>query len=60
MATVKERIEPLEARLGALQDGMQRMELGFTNIFHLTKETIKKLSKALLSNNNGSISRSEI
>ena len=60
MATVKERIELLEARLGVLQDGMQRMKLGLTNRFHQTKETIKKLSKALLSNNNGSISRSEI
>ena len=60
MATVKERIEPLETRLGVLQDGMQQMKLGLTNRFHQTKETTKKLSKALLSNNNGSISRSEI
>ena len=60
MATIKEMIEQLEARLGALQDDMQQMELGFINRFHQIEETINKLSKALLSNNNGSISCSEI
>ena len=39
---------------------MQRMELGFTNKFHQIEEIINKLLKALLSNNNGSISCGEI
>ena len=60
MATINERMEQLEARLGALQNGMQRMELSLTNRLHQIEETISKLSKAFLSNNDGSISYGEI
>ena len=60
IATIKKRIEQLEARLGALQDGMQWKELGITNRLHQIEETINKLSKALLSNNDGLISYGEI
>ena len=60
MATINERMEQLEARLGALQNGMQRMELSLTNRLHQIEETINKLSKAFLSNNDGSISYGEI
>ena len=59
MATIKERIEQLEARLGALQDGMTWMELSLTNRLHQIEETINKLSKVLLFNNNGSIDYNE-
>ncbi|WJZ90933.1 hypothetical protein VitviT2T_010048 [Vitis vinifera] len=56
MATNKERIEQLEARLGGLQDGMSRMELGLTDKLHQMEETIHRLSEALLSNKEGSSS----
>ncbi|KAJ0007378.1 hypothetical protein Pint_29904 [Pistacia integerrima] len=57
MASNKERIEALEARLGGVQDGLQRLELGVTDTLHRLEETINKLSEAVLptkepSNNN--------
>ncbi|KAA8546792.1 hypothetical protein F0562_003221 [Nyssa sinensis] len=49
MASNKERIEALEAGLGGVQDGMQRLELGVTDKLRHLEETINKLSEALLS-----------
>jgi hypothetical protein len=44
-------------RLGGLQDGMSRMELSIVGRFHQIKSTINKLTKALLSNKEGSSSK---
>ena len=60
MTTIKEMIEELEVRLGALQDGMQRMKLALTNKLCQIEAIINRLSKALLSNNNGSFGCNEI
>lgn len=49
MASNKERIEALEARLGGVQDGMHQLELGVTDKLHHLEETINKLSEAFLS-----------
>jgi len=49
MATNKEQIEMLEAGLGGVQDGIQRMELGISDEMRQQEETINKLSEALLS-----------
>ena len=54
MTTNKERIANLEAGLGCLQEGMDRMELGVTDKFHHLEETINRLSEALFSNKEGS------
>ncbi|KAA8520752.1 hypothetical protein F0562_014976 [Nyssa sinensis] len=54
MATNKERIEILEAGLGGLQEGMDRMELGVADKFHHLEETTNRLSEALFSNKEGS------
>ena len=58
MAIIKERIE--QTRLEALQDDMQQMELDLTNRLYQIEETINKLLKALLPNNDGSISCDKI
>jgi hypothetical protein len=39
----------LEAGLGGVQDGIQRMELSMSNKMRQLEETINKLSEALLS-----------
>ena len=39
----------MEARLGGVQDGMQRLELGVTDKSHHLEETINKLFGALRS-----------
>ena len=49
MATNKERIEMLEAGLGGVQEGVQRIEMSMTGKMHQLEETINKLSEALLS-----------
>jgi len=49
MATNKERIEMLEAGLGGVQEGVQRIEMSMTRKMHELEETINKLSEALLS-----------
>ena len=43
MTTNKERIKALKARLGGVQDGMLRLELGVTDKLHHLEETINKL-----------------
>eukprot|EP00261_Vitis_vinifera_P023282 XP_010655166.1 PREDICTED: uncharacterized protein LOC104880390 [Vitis vinifera] len=47
--TNKERIELLEEKLGGVQEGMQRMEVGITDKVQRLEETIAKLSEAFLS-----------
>ena len=49
MATNKERIEMLEAGLGGVQEGVQRIEVSMTGKMQQLEETINKLSEALLS-----------
>lgn len=49
MASNKERIEVLEAGLGGLQEGMQRIELAVADKLHQLEDTINKISEALLS-----------
>ncbi|RVW74045.1 hypothetical protein CK203_056398 [Vitis vinifera] len=49
MTTNKERIELLEEKLGGVQEGMQRMEVGITDKVQRLEETITKLSEAFLS-----------
>ncbi|RVW14863.1 Transposon Tf2-11 polyprotein [Vitis vinifera] len=50
MTTNKERIELLEEKLGGVQEGMQRMEVGITDKIQRLEETIaKQLSEAFLS-----------
>ncbi|KAL6350705.1 hypothetical protein AAG906_028162 [Vitis piasezkii] len=49
MTTNKERIELLEEKLGGVQEGMQRMEVGITDKIQRLEETIAKLSEAFLS-----------
>jgi hypothetical protein len=44
MATNKERIKMLEAGLGEVQDGIQRMELSMSNKMRQLEETINKLA----------------
>jgi hypothetical protein len=55
MATNKERIEMLEAGLGKMQEGVQRMEMSMFGKIHQLEETINKLSEALLSSKGESI-----
>jgi len=45
----KERIEMLEAGLGGVQEGVQRMEMSMSGKMHQLEETINKLSEAMLS-----------
>ncbi|KAH9717618.1 hypothetical protein KPL71_021897 [Citrus sinensis] len=54
MATNKERIENLEARLDGLQDGLQQMEIGINDKLHQLEETINRMSEAFFSNKEGS------
>ena len=48
MATNKESIEMLEARLGGVQEGVQRMEVSMSEKIRQLEDTINKLAKALL------------
>ncbi|KAH9663489.1 hypothetical protein KPL70_019711 [Citrus sinensis] len=48
MATNKERIELLEAGLGSLQDGKNRMELGINDRLHHLAETLNKLTETIM------------
>ena len=57
MASNKERIESLEAGLGGLREGMNRMELGVAKLQQM-EETINRLSEALFSNKEGSSNNS--
>ena len=50
MSTNKERIEILEAGLGGLQDGIQRMELGMADKFNQLEATLTRMSEAFFSN----------
>ena len=52
--TNKKIIENLEAGLGRVQSGIQRMELDVANKLHHLEETITKLSDVLLSNKGSS------
>jgi phage-related tail protein len=45
----KERIEMLEAGLGRVQEGVQRMEMSMSGKMRQLEETINKLSEAMLS-----------
>jgi hypothetical protein len=45
----KERIEMLEAGLGGVQEGVQRMEMSMSGKMRQLEETINKLSEAMLS-----------
>ena len=54
MTTNKERIELLEKELGAVQHGLERMEVGVNDRLHQLEETIQKLSEAVLSNRSSS------
>ncbi|KAA8519250.1 hypothetical protein F0562_013506 [Nyssa sinensis] len=49
MGTNKERIEWLEAGLGGIQDGLQRMELGMVDKLHHLETSLNRLSDVLLS-----------
>ncbi|RVW59136.1 hypothetical protein CK203_105516 [Vitis vinifera] len=49
MTINKERIKLLEEKLGGVQEGMQRMEVGITDKIQRLEETIAKLSEAFLS-----------
>ena len=53
MATKKERIQNLEARLGGLQDGMQQMEIGINEKLHQLEETINRMSDAFFQTKKG-------
>ncbi|KAA8549768.1 hypothetical protein F0562_001214 [Nyssa sinensis] len=50
MGTNKERIEQLEVRLGAVHEGLDRMEFGMNDKLHQLEETLNRLSNVLLSN----------
>ncbi|KAA8546583.1 hypothetical protein F0562_002678 [Nyssa sinensis] len=50
MGTNKERIEHLEFGLGAIQEGLQRMEFGMNDKLHHFEEALNRLSNVLLSN----------
>jgi hypothetical protein len=54
MTTNKERIELLEAGLGGVQDGMQRMEDSMINRLHNLEETINKLLEAMIASKTSS------
>jgi len=49
MASNKERIEALDARLGGVQDGMQQLELDVAGKLHHLVETINRSSETFLS-----------
>ena len=49
MSTNKERIEILEAGLGGLQDGVQRMVLGMEDKFNQLEPTLTRMSEAFFS-----------
>ena len=57
MATNKERIKLLEADLGSLQDGLQRMEIGMSGKLHHLEETLKKLTETIMASK-GALSHS--
>ncbi|KAA8519449.1 hypothetical protein F0562_013676 [Nyssa sinensis] len=50
MGTNKERIEHLEFGLGAVQEGLQRMEFGMNDKLHHLEEPLNRLLNVLLSN----------
>ncbi|KAL9408797.1 hypothetical protein AB3S75_047226 [Citrus x aurantiifolia] len=54
MATNKERIELLEAGLGSLQDGLQRMEIGMSGKLHHLEETLNKLTETIMASKGAS------
>ncbi|KAA8544471.1 hypothetical protein F0562_022489 [Nyssa sinensis] len=47
MATNKERMELLDVGLGAVQDGLQRLEIGMADKFQHVETTLNRLSKVL-------------
>ncbi|KAH9658745.1 hypothetical protein KPL70_023603 [Citrus sinensis] len=55
MATNKERTELLEAGLGSLQDGMNRMELGINDRLHHLEETLNKLTETIMASKGAAI-----
>ncbi|KAL9438182.1 hypothetical protein AB3S75_023948 [Citrus x aurantiifolia] len=55
MATNRERIELLEAGLGSLQDGMNRMEVGINDRLHHLAETLNKLTEIIMASKGASI-----
>lgn len=54
MGTNKERIEQLECGLGAVQEGLHRIEFGMNDKLHHLEETLNRLSNVLLSNSESS------
>lgn len=56
MATNKERIEILEQGLGGVQDEMQRLESGMGDRLQRLEETLKALSKVVLSTRGSAVS----
>lgn len=54
MATNKERIELLEAGLGSLQDGLQRMEIGMSSKLQHLEETLNKLTETIMASKGAS------
>ena len=48
MGTSKERIEQLEIGLGAIQDGLQQMEIGMNDKLHHMEEVLNQLASTLL------------
>ncbi|XP_041025505.1 uncharacterized protein LOC121265907 [Juglans microcarpa x Juglans regia] len=50
MGTNKERIEQMEARLGGVQDGLHRMDLGMADRLCQVEETLNRLSDVLFAN----------
>ena len=55
MATNKERIELLEAGLGSLQDGLQRMEIGMSSKLQHLEETLNKLTETIMASKGAAI-----
>ncbi|KAH9704452.1 hypothetical protein KPL70_011464 [Citrus sinensis] len=54
MATNKERIELLEAGLGSLQDGLQRMEIGMSSKLQHLEKTLNKLTETIMASKGAS------
>ncbi|KAA8544713.1 hypothetical protein F0562_019440 [Nyssa sinensis] len=50
MATNKERMELLEVGLGAVQDGLQRLEIGMADKFQHVEMTLNRLLEVLFAN----------
>ena len=47
MATNKEQIEWVEAKIGGMRDSMKQMELGINDKLHHLEETLSKLDDSI-------------